>query len=64
VFFVPAVFNQIGKLALINEERVKAGKAPLSVKAADRSLLEDDLIEMVNAGLIPATVAMKHRAVL
>ena len=52
------------RLTKINEERVKAGKPPLSVKAADRNLLEDDLVEMVNAGLIPATAAMQHRATL
>jgi membrane-bound lytic murein transglycosylase MltF len=51
-------------LAKINEERVKAGKPALSVKAADRNLHEDDLVEMVNGGLIPATVAMQHRAEL
>ena len=51
-------------LKKISEERVKAGKAPLSLKAADKNLLEDDLIEMANAGLIPATVAMQHRAQL
>src|SRR5215467_4980910 len=49
-------------LAKLNEERVKARKAPLSVKPADQNLQEDDLIEMVNAGLIPATVAIQHRA--
>ena len=49
-------------LRKLNEQRVKAGKAPLSVKAADKNLLEDDLIEMANAGLIPATVAMLYRA--
>jgi membrane-bound lytic murein transglycosylase MltF len=50
------------RLKRISEEGTKAGKPPLSVKAADRHLLEDDLIEMVNAGLIPATAAMQHRA--
>jgi membrane-bound lytic murein transglycosylase MltF len=49
-------------LIKINEDRAKAGKAPLSVKAADKNLQESDLIEMVNAGLIPATVAMQHTA--
>jgi len=48
-------------LTKINQERAKTGKSPLSVKAADKNLLEDDLMEMVNAGLIPATVAMHHR---
>lgn len=51
-------------LTKISEERAKAGKPPLSIKAADRNLLEDDLVEMVNGGLIPATVAMQHRAAL
>jgi membrane-bound lytic murein transglycosylase MltF len=51
-------------LMRINEERAKAGKARLSVKVADKNLQEDDLVEMVNAGLIPATVAMQHRAEL
>ena len=52
------------KLKKINDERAKAGKSPLSVKTADRNLLEDDLVEMVNAGLIPATAAMQHRTTL
>jgi membrane-bound lytic murein transglycosylase MltF len=49
-------------LKKINEERVKQGKAQLSVKTSDPNLMEDDLIEMVNAGLIPATVTNKFRA--
>jgi membrane-bound lytic murein transglycosylase MltF len=49
-------------LMRVNEERAKNGKPPLSVKAADKNLLEDDLVEMVNAGLIPATVVTQHRA--
>jgi membrane-bound lytic murein transglycosylase MltF len=48
----------------INEERQKAGKPPLNIKACDKALMRDDLIEMVNAGLIPATVALKARAEL
>ena len=52
------------RLTKINEERTKAGKPLLSVKAADKNLLEDDLVEMVNGGLITATAAMQHRAAL
>ncbi len=52
------------KLKEISAERAKEGKAPLSVKAADKNLLEDDLVEMVNAGLIPATVTSNSRAEL
>jgi len=52
------------RLKEINEERQKAGKPQLTIKDADKSLLEDDLVEMVNAGLIPATVMSDRRAKL
>jgi membrane-bound lytic murein transglycosylase MltF len=42
--------------------RVKAGRSPLDIRAADKNLFEDDLIEMVTAGLIPASVARRERA--
>jgi membrane-bound lytic murein transglycosylase MltF len=48
----------------ISEERQKAGKPPLTIKAADKALMGDDLVEMVNAGLIPATVTLKPRSEL
>jgi membrane-bound lytic murein transglycosylase MltF len=48
-------------LKRVSEERQKAGKPPLIIKAADRALLGDDLIEMVNAGLIPAAVVHSGR---
>jgi len=40
----------------------KAGKAPIIVKSADPNLTDEDLLEMVNAGLIPATVTLNVRA--
>jgi membrane-bound lytic murein transglycosylase MltF len=46
----------------MNDARRKAGKPALDVVAADRDLFDDDLVEMVNAGLIPATVTTKQRA--
>ena len=46
----------------LSDARQKAGKAPLNIKAADTNLDDDDLIEMVNADLIPATVTSKSRA--
>jgi membrane-bound lytic murein transglycosylase MltF len=52
------------RLMQINDERKKAGKPELSIKSADKSLLEDDLVEMVNAGLLPATVTSDQRAKL
>jgi membrane-bound lytic murein transglycosylase MltF len=52
------------RLQQISAERQKSGKPPLSVKAADKSLMDDDLVEMVNAGLVPATVTSDRRAKL
>lgn len=49
-------------LKKISDTQQKAGKPPLDIKAADSNLFDDDLIEMVNAGLIPATVTTKPRA--
>jgi membrane-bound lytic murein transglycosylase MltF len=45
-----------------NEDLKKAGKAQIVVKEADKNLMDDDLVQMVNAGLIPATVTTKQRA--
>jgi membrane-bound lytic murein transglycosylase MltF len=39
-----------------------SGKAPIVIKAADKNLGVDDLIQMVNAELIPATVTTQMRA--
>lgn len=40
------------------------GKAPIRIKAADEQLTEDDLVQMVNAGLIPATITSDARGKL
>lgn len=45
-----------------NETLQKAGKTQIVIKAADKNLMDDDLVQMVNAGLIPATVTTKQRA--
>jgi membrane-bound lytic murein transglycosylase MltF len=39
----------------------KAGKLPILVRAADPNLTDEDLLEMVNAGLIPATATIAIR---
>lgn len=44
------------KLAELNEQFRKAGKAPVKLVPADHNLLEDDIAQAVNAGLIPATI--------
>jgi len=45
-----------------NEALQQAGKTPIVIKAADKNLMDDDLVQMVNAGLLPATVTTKQRA--
>jgi membrane-bound lytic murein transglycosylase MltF len=47
-----------------NETLQQAGKTPITIKAADKNLMDDDLVQMVNAGLLPATVTTKQRAAL
>jgi membrane-bound lytic murein transglycosylase MltF len=49
-------------LQKMNESLQKAGKTPIVIKAADKNLVDDDLLQMVNAGLIPATVTRNQRA--
>jgi membrane-bound lytic murein transglycosylase MltF len=49
-------------LQKVNQSLEKAGKKPIDIKTADKNLMDDDLVQMVNAGLIPATVTTKQRA--
>jgi len=49
-------------LQRLSETLQKEGKAPILLKAADPNLTDEDLLEMVNAGLIPATVTISIRA--
>ena len=49
-------------LQRLSESLQKAGRTPILVKAADPNLNDEDLLEMVNAGLIPATVSISLRA--
>ena len=45
-----------------NEKFKQAGKPEIVVKESDPNLTEEDLLEMTNAGIIPATVAYDYRA--
>jgi hypothetical protein len=40
----------------LNDALQKAGKTPIHVREADKNLADDDLVQMVNAGLIPASL--------
>ncbi len=49
-------------LTMLNESLKKAGKPPINLIASDSNLTDEDLLEMTNAGLIPATVVFDFRA--
>lgn len=51
-------------LERINGELRSQGKPVILVKAADENLRDEDLLEMVNAGLLPATVTIAQHASL
>ena len=52
------------ELRKLNDSLQKAGKTPIQVREADQRLTDDDLLQMVNAGLIPATVTTRERSEL
>lgn len=49
-------------LQRLSKEFEKAERRPILVRAADKNLTDEDLLEMVNAGLIPATATINLRA--
>jgi membrane-bound lytic murein transglycosylase MltF len=49
-------------LQSLSESFQKTGKPPILLKKADPNLTDEDLLEMVNAGLIPATATINIRA--
>ena len=51
-------------LQRVNTGLQKAGKPPIAIRPADKNLLDDDLLQMVNAGLLPATITTDSRAKL
>ena len=49
-------------LMALNAELVKAGKAKVNIQEANEYLEDEDLLEMVNAGLLPRVVADSYKA--
>ena len=62
--FVNPVTTYYGNLEKVNDSLVKQGKPPILIESADKNLLDEDLMEMVNAGILPATVTITQRAKL
>jgi membrane-bound lytic murein transglycosylase MltF len=62
--FVNPLTTYPANLEKVNESLRKQGKRPILIESADKNLLDEDLLEMVNAGIIPATVTITDRAKL
>ena len=60
--FVNPLTTYSANLVKVNESLRKQGKPPILIESADKNLLDEDLLEMVNAGIIPATVTITDRA--
>ena len=60
--FVNPLTTYYDNLEKVNESLRKQGKPEILIEKADESLLDEDLLEMVNAGILPATVTLTERA--
>ena len=60
--FVRKSSSYYQSLSALNRRLKAAGRPPVVIEEAPESLEDDDLLEMVNAGLIPATVADDYLA--
>src|SRR5271166_2667794 len=62
--FVNPVTTYYGNLEKVNESLGKQGKPSILIESANKNLMDEDLMEMVNAGILPATVTITERAKL
>lgn len=53
-----------GHLAKLSEAFLAKGLKPIAIKPIDDNLEDDDLIEMVNAGLLPCAIVDDHEATI
>ncbi len=60
--FVRKSSSYYSSLQKLNATLKSQGKKPVQIREAPESLEDDDLLEMVNAGLIPATIADDYLA--
>jgi membrane-bound lytic murein transglycosylase MltF len=60
--FVRASSSYHASLLELNQRLAASGKPPVTIKAAPESLEDDDILEMVNAGLVQATVVDDYLA--
>jgi membrane-bound lytic murein transglycosylase MltF len=60
--YVNPVTDYYQNLQRLSQSFQRQGKQPILLKAADPNLTDEDLIEMVGAGVLPATVSINMRA--
>ena len=62
--FVNSLTTYYGNLEKINNALRNQGKPAIQIQSTGKNLLDEDLMEMVNAGILPATVTITQRAKL
>ena len=62
--YVNSVTTYYGNLEKVNESLRKQGKSTILIQSTGKNLMDEDLLEMVNAGILPATVTITQRAKL
>ena len=62
--FVNPLTSYYGNLEKVNDSLRRQGKPTILIEGAGKNLLDEDLMEMVNAGILPATVTLEERAKL
>jgi len=62
--FVNSVTTYYENLEKVNDSLRKQGKPTIVIQSTGKNLLDEDLLEMVNAGILPATVTITQRAKL
>jgi membrane-bound lytic murein transglycosylase MltF len=60
--YVRRTSSYFESLSRLNATLKNNGKAPVTIVEADEQLEDEDILEMVNAGLVPATVVDEHIA--
>jgi len=62
VIYVSPISVMRTEVEKVSQRFKQAGKPEIQVKLTDQNLTEEDLLEMLNVGMIPATVAVDMRA--
>jgi membrane-bound lytic murein transglycosylase MltF len=62
--FVRKATSYYEHLEALNRELAAAGKPPVTIREAPEDLEAEDILEMVNAGLVGATIVDRYKAVM